>query len=427
MNTKIEKLENNQVKLEITIDAEKFEEGLQKAFFRNAKHFVVPGFRKGKAPRNLVEKHYGESVLFEEAFNIVVPEVYDNIIKENNIDAVATPDIDIKQIGKDKELIFTAMVTVKPPVKLGKYKGIKAPKKEYKVSDEDINNAILEMAEKNARIITAEDGKAVESKNIALIDFEGFVDGTPFEGGKGTNHQLEIGSGTFIPGFEDQVIGMKVSEEKDVKVTFPENYYSKELAGKEAIFKVKLNEIKIKELPEIDDEFAKDVSEFDTLAELKADKKEHMEEENEKRAKFEIEEEAIKQVVEATEIDIPKVMIDLEIDEYIKEFETRLSYQGMNMDSYLELLGKNMLDVRKQYEEKATSNIKTKLTLEAIYKTENLEVSEEDMTAKLTEVAKAYGRDAEEFVKNANEQMKSYVTEELKYDKAVKFIMENAK
>jgi trigger factor len=427
MNTKIEKLENNQVKLEITIDAEKFEEGLQKAFFRNAKHFVVPGFRKGKAPRNLVEKQYGESVLFEEAFNIVVPEVYDNIIKENNIDAVATPDIDIKQIGKDKELIFTAMVTVKPPVKLGKYKGIKAPKKEYKVSDEDINNAILEMAEKNARIITAEDGKAVENKNIAVIDFEGFVDGTPFEGGKGTNHQLEIGSGTFIPGFEDQVIGMKVSEEKDVKVTFPENYYSKELAGKEAIFKVKLNEIKIKELPEIDDEFAKDVSEFDTLAELKADKKEHMEEENEKRAKFEIEEEAIKQVVEATEIDIPKVMIDLEIDEYIKEFETRLSYQGMNMDSYLELLGKNMLDVRKQYEEKATSNIKTKLTLEAIYKTENLEVSEEDMTAKLTEVAKAYGRDAEEFVKNANEQMKSYVTEELKYDKAVKFIMENAK
>jgi trigger factor len=427
MNTKIEKLENNQVKLDITIEAEKFEEGLQKAFFRNAKHFSVPGFRKGKAPRSVVEKHYGESVLYEEAFNIVVPEVYDSIIKENNIEAVATPDIDITQIGKGKELILSAVVTVKPPVKLGKYKGIKAPKKEYKVTDEDINKAITEMAEKNARIITAEEGRKVENKDTAVIDFEGFVDDVAFEGGKGTNHQLEIGSGTFIPGFEDQVIGMKVGEEKDIKVTFPEEYYSKDLAGKEAIFKVKVNEIKIKELPAIDDEFAKDVSEFDTLEELKADKKVHMEEDNEKKAKFEREEEAIKMVVESTEIDIPKVMIDLEIDEYIKEFETRLSYQGMNLDSYLKLLGKDMADVRKQYEEKATTNIKTKLTLEAIYNEEKLEITDEDINAKLTEIAKSYGRDVEEFLKSANEQMKTYVKEELKYDKAVKFIMDSAK
>ena len=427
MNAKVEKLENNQVKLEITIGADKFEEGMQKAFFRNAKYFNVPGFRKGKAPRNIVERYYGESVLYEEAFNIVVPEVYDEVIKENNIEAVAAPDIDITQIGKGKDLVFTATVTVKPEVKLGKYKGIKIDKKDYPVTEEDIQKHLDEMANKNARIITAEEGEEAKKGNTVVIDFDGSVDGVPFEGGKAENYSLELGSGSFIPGFEDQVEGMKVGEEKDIKVKFPENYFSKELSGKGAIFKIKLHEIKKKELPVIDDEFAKDVSEFDTLAELRADLKEHIEEENARKAKYEEEEEAISKILEKTEIDIPKVMIDNEIDEYLKDFETRLSYQGMNLDMYMQLMGKDILDIRKEYEERATRNIKTRLTLEAIFKAEDLEVTDEIVNEKLAEAAKAYGRDADEFVKKATDQMKDYVREEAKYDVAVKFIMANAK
>ena len=427
MNAKVEKLENSQVKIDITIEAEKFEEGMQKAFFRNAKHFNIPGFRKGKAPRNIVEKYYGESVLYEEAFNIVAPEVFDKVIKENNIEAVATPNIDITQIGKGKDLIFTAVVTVKPEVKLPQYKGIKVEKKKYKVTDKDVDNAIKEMASKNARLVTVDGRYKVKEGSTVVIDFEGFIDGVPFEGGKAENHSLEIGSGAFIPGFEEQLIGMKNGEEREIEVTFPEEYFSKDLAGKPATFKVKVNEIKQKELPAIDDEFAKDVSEFDTLEELKADTKKHMEEENERKAKFEEEENAIKQIVEKAEIEIPKVMIDLEIDDYVKEFETNISYQGMNLDSYLKLIGKDIVDFRKGYEERATVNLKTKLILEAIFKAENLEVKEEDIAEKLREFAKSYGKNPEEFVNNATDQMKEYLKEELKYNTAVKFIMDNAK
>ncbi|MBO5178920.1 MAG: trigger factor [Clostridia bacterium] len=427
MNAKVEKLENSQVKIEITIEAEKFEEAMQKAFFRNAKHFAVPGFRKGKAPRNIVERHYGESILYEEAFNIAAPDVYDEVIKENNIEAVASPEIDITQIGSGKDLVFTAVVTVKPEIKLGKYKGLKVEKKDYPVTDKEIDEHIKQMAEKNARIVSADKRHKLKNGDTAVIDFEGFVDGVPFEGGKAEGHSLEIGSGAFIPGFEDQLVGMKIEEEKEIEVTFPEEYFSQELAGKPAIFKVKLNEIKMKELPEIDDEFAKDVSEFDTLAELKEDVKEHIQEENEKRAKFEEEEEAIKAILDKTEVEIPRVMVDNEIDGYIKDLETRLSYQGLKLDMYLDMMGKNILDVRKEYEEKAENNVKTRLVLEEIFKKEELEVKEEDVNEKLAEFAKSYGRDADEFVKNATEQMKEYVKEELKYTIAVKFIMANVK
>lgn len=427
MNVNIEKLENSKVKLEITIEAEKFEEGLQKAFFRNAKYFNVPGFRKGKAPRNIVEKHYGESVLYEDAFNIIVPEIYDLAIKENNIEAVNTPDIDITQIGSGKDLIFTALVTVKPEVKLGKYKGLKIEKRNYKVADKDIENRLEEMADKNSRIITAAEGKKVELGNTAVIDFEGFVDEIPFEGGKADNYSIEVGGGTFIPGFEEQLIGMKQGEEKEVKVTFPENYFSKDLAAKDAIFKVKLHEIKIKELPNIDDEFAKDTSEFETLEELKADIKQDLEEENTKKAKFEEEEEAIQKVVEKTEIDIPQIMIDTEIDNNIKDLETNLSYQGMNLDTYMKLIQKSIVDLRDEYKEKAERDIKVRLTLESIFKAEKIEIKEDDITEKLKEIAKRYGRDSEEFASKATEQMKDYVKEELKYDLAIKYIMENIK
>mgnify|MGYP003291248457 CR=1 FL=1 len=428
MNAKIEKLDNNEVKLEITIGADKFEEGLQKAYFKNAKHFSVPGFRKGKAPRNIVEKHYGESVLYEDAFNAIVPDIYEEIIKENNLEVVSHPNIDITQIGKGQDLIFTATVTVKPEVKLGKYKGVKVEKKEYKVSKEDIENKIKEMAEKNARVISGDENSVLEKGDTAVIDFEGFVDEVAFEGGKGENYPLELGSNSFIPGFEDQLIGFKMGEETDVNVTFPENYFSAELAGKPAVFKVKVNDIKKKELPEINDEFAKDVSEFDTLKELEADVKSKLEEENAKKAKYEMEEEAIKAIVDATTIDIPEVMIHNEIHEYIHEMESRLAYQGLGLEQYLQMMGQSIEDLEEDYKEKATSNIKTKLTLEAIFKAENIEVTEEDINEKLLDVAKAYGRkDAEEFVKKATAQLKEYAKEELKYDKAVKFIMENAK
>ena len=428
MNAKIEKLDNNQFKLEITVGADKFEEAMQKAYFKNAKHFSVPGFRKGKAPRNIVEKHYGEGVLYEDAFNFIAPEFYGEAIDEHKLEVVSQPAIDILEIGSGKDLVFTATVTVKPEVKLGKYKGIKVEKKEYKVEKEDISNKLKEMAEKNARVISGDENSILDNGDTAVIDFEGFVDDVAFEGGKGENYPLVLGSNSFIPGFEDQLIGFKMGEDTEVNVTFPENYFSKELAGKPAVFKVKINDIKKKELPAIDDEFAKDVSEFDTLKELEADVKTKLEEENAKKAKYEMEEEAIKTIVEATEIDIPEVMIHDEIHQYIHEMESRLAYQGFGLEQYLEMMGQTIEELEEDYKERATTNVKTKLTLEAIFKAENIEITDEQIDAKLLDVANAYGRkDAEEFVKKATPQLKEYAKEELKYDSAVKFIMENAK
>ncbi len=428
MSAKVEKLENNEVKLTITIGADKFEEGMQKAFFRNAKYFSVPGFRKGKAPRNIVEKKYGESVLYEDAFNIVVPDEYELAITENNLEVVSEPKIDLVQIGSGKDLIFTATVTVKPEVKLGKYKGIKVEKKEYKVTSDDIDNKLKEMAEKNARIIAGDEKSVLDLGDTAVIDFEGFVDDKAFEGGKGENYPLVLGSNSFIPGFEDQLVGFKMGETTDVNVIFPENYFSKDLAGKPAVFKVKVNDIKKKELPKIDDEFAKDVSEFDTLKELKADVEKKLAEENEKKAKYEMEEEAIKSIVDSTEINIPEVMIHNEIHEYIHEMESRLSYQGLKLEQYLQMMGQSMDDLEADYHERAENNVKTKLTLEAISKAENITPTDEDINNKLLETAKNYGRkDAEDFVKKATPQLKEYAKEELKYELAVKFIMDNAK
>ena len=427
MNVKVEKLENSIVKLEITVEPEKFEEGMSKAFFKNAKYFSVPGFRKGKAPRARVEKYYGEHVLYEDAFNEIAPEIYEEAIKENNIEPVARPEIDITQIGNGKELIFIATVTVKPEVELGEYKGIKIEKKEYPVTDEDVENSIKAMAENNARIITCDDDKIIEKGDTTVIDFEGFVDGEAFDGGKGENYSLEIGSNTFIPGFEDQLIGLKKGEETEVNVSFPANYFSKELAGKPAVFKVKVNEIKTKEYPEMDDEFAKDVSEFDTLKELKDDTRTHLEEENNKKAKYEMEEEAISEVIDNAKVEVPKAMLEAEIDGYVHDMEHRLEHQGLSLDMYMQMMNIDILAVRDQYRDKAEHNILTRLVLEEIFKKENIEITDEDINKKLSDVAKEYGRDAEEFVAKATEQVKDFAREELKYDLAVKFIMDNIK
>lgn len=382
MNCKVEKTEKaNEVKLEITIEAEKFDNAMKKVYFQNAKYFNIPGFRKGKAPMNIVEKYYGAQIFYEDAFNEVATEAYDEALEANKIDAVSRPVVDIKQMEKGKDVIFTAVVQTKPEVELGKYKGIEIPKVEYKVEEKDIEHELGHMQEHNSRLITVDD-RALENGDIATIDFEGFVDGVAFDGGKAEGHELEIGSGSFIPGFEDQLVGMKIDEEREIKVTFPKEYFSKDLAGKEAMFKVKLHEIKRKELPELDDEFAKDVSEFDTLAELKASIKEKIEKNNEQRQKYETEDLAIKAVCEDVKVDIPSGMVEFEVENMMKDFEQRLSYQGLNLDQYLKMIGKTEEEMKKEYEPQAIEAIKSRLVLEAIIKAEKIEASEDEIKAK---------------------------------------------
>lgn len=425
MSIKVEKTENtNELKLTFNVPAEVFDAGMKKVYAKTAKYFNIPGFRKGKAPMSLVEKTYGSEIFYEDTFNEIVPEIFEKEVEENKLELVSKPEIDIVQMGKGKELIFTAIVQTKPEFKLGKYKGIALEKIEYNVTDEDINHELGHMADKNSRLVSIEN-EPVAEKDIAVIDFEGFVDGVPFEGGKAEKHELEIGSKTFIPGFEDQVIGMKIDEEKEINVKFPDEYFSAELAGKDAMFKVKLHEIKRKELPTLDDEFAKDVSEFDTIAELKNSIKEKLETENANKAKYETEEKAIETVCEATEIDIPSGMVDAEIDNMLKDIETRLSYQGLNMQQYLQMIGKSEEDIRKDYEEQAKKSVKSRLVLEAIVNSEKIEASEEEIAEKVKEMATNYGRDAEELMKN--EQLVNYISENMKAEKAIKFVVDNAK
>lgn len=425
MSVKVENTENkNEVKLSFVVEAEKFEEAMKKVYTKTAKYFNIPGFRKGKAPMQLVERQYGSEIFYEDAFNELVPEVYDVAIKENNVEAVSKPNLDITQMEKGKDLIFTATVQTKPEVKLGKYKGIEIKKIEYNVSEEDINHEIGHMQEKNSRLVSVDD-RPVENGDITVIDFEGSVDGVPFEGGKAEGHELEIGSNTFIPGFEDQIIGMKVDEEKDIKVKFPDEYFSKDLAGKDAIFKIKLHEIKKKELPKLDDEFAKDVSEFDTLEELKNSIKEKIDVENKNKEKYETEEEAIKTVCENTEIDIPSGMIEVEIDNMVKDIEGRLSYQGLKLEQYLQMVGKTEEDMRKEFEDQAKKSVKSRLVLAAVVKAEKLEASEEEVGEKIKEMAKQYNRPEDELL--ANEQLRSYIAESMKTEKAIEFIVKNAK
>ena len=425
MNVKVENTENkNEVKLTFNIEAEKFEEAMKKVYAKTAKYFNIPGFRKGKAPMQLVERQYGSAIFYEDAFNELVPEIYDNAIKENNVEAVSKPNIDIVQMEKGKELIFTAVVETKPEVELGKYKGIEIKKIEYTTSDKDIEHELGHMAERNARLVSVED-RAVENGDITTIDFEGSIDGVAFEGGKAENHELEIGSHTFINGFEDQIVGMKLEEEKDIKVKFPDDYFSKDLAGKDAVFKVKLHEIKKKELPKMDDEFAKDVSEFDTLDELKNSIKEKLDTQNVEKAKYETESEAIKAVCENAKLDIPNGMVEVEIDNMMRDMETRLSYQGLNMNQYLQMMNKTENDVRDNFRGQATESIKTRLVLEAIVKAEKIEATPEEITEKIKEMASQYGRKEEEL--QENEQLKEYLSASIENEKAIDFIVKNAK
>ena len=425
MNCKLENTKNaNEVKLEITVEAAKFEDAMKKVYFQNAKYINIPGFRKGKAPMNVVEKYYGKEIFYEDAFNEVAGEAYEQALKENNVEAVSRPNIDVVQIEKGKDLIFTAVVQTKPEVELGKYKGIEIPKIVYNVTDESIEAELKQMQDRNARLVTVE-GKAVEKGNTTVIDFEGFVDGKAFEGGKAENYELEIGSGAFIPGFEDQIVGMKADEEKEIKVKFPEEYFSTELAGKDATFKVKVHEIKAKELPKLDDEFAKDVSEFDTLAELKASIKEKQESQNADKAKYEKQEAAMKAVCENMKVEIPAGMIELETENMLKDIEQRLSYQGMQLEQYLQMLGKTAEEMKKEYEPQATEAIKSRLALEAIIKAEKIEATVEEIDSKIKEMAENYNKKEEEIKENEN--LRRYIKEGIESEKAIDFIVSNAK
>jgi len=425
MSIKVEKTDNkNELKLEFTVEAAKFDETMKKVYFKTAKYFNIPGFRKGKAPMNIVEKYYGKEIFYEDTFNEILQEVYEKELHENDITAVSYPDLDVKQIGKGQDLIFTAVIQIKPEVKVEKYKGIELKKIEYNVSDEDINHELGHMQDRNSRIVTVED-RAVANGDITVIDFEGFVDGVAFDGGKAEGHELTIGSNTFIPGFEEQIIGMKADEEKEIKVKFPEEYFSKDLAGKDATFKVKLHEIKKKELPKLDDEFAKDVSEFDTLDELKASIKEKLQKENDSKAKYETEEAAIKAVCDKTEIDIPSGMIETEIDNMEKDIENRLKYQGLTLDSYLQMIGKTKDEFRKEYEEQAKNSVKSRLVLEAITKKEKIEASDKEIDEKIKEMAENYGKTEDEL--KDNESLRNYIKGSIETEKTIELIVKNAK
>ena len=425
MSSKLEKLEKNVATLEITVSAEKLEEGIAKAYIKNAKKFNIPGFRKGKAPRKLIEKYYGEGIFYEDAINEVCPEAYEEAIKEHNLEPVDRPSIDILEIESGKGIVFKAEVTVKPEVELGQYKGIEVEKKEYNVTDEDVENELEILRNRNARIIDVTD-RPVKRGDIVTIDFKGFIDDKEFDGGSAENYKLEIGSGRFIPGFEEQLIGATIGNEVDVNVTFPEDYRSEELAGKPALFKVTVKEIKEKELLPLDDEFAKDVSEFDTLEELKADIKRKKLEEAERMAKNEYENDLIKKVVQNAKVDIPEVMIDNQIESMIRDFDYQLRFQGLDLDSYMKYMNISYEEMKQSYKEAAEDRVKTQLVMEAITKAENIEVTDEELEAEVEKTAKQYNQDVEKFRKSLRERDIEYIREGLQLQKTIDFLVEHS-
>lgn len=426
MEVRVENAGTNTVKLEIKVPAQEFNKGIDKAYRKDANKFNVPGFRKGKAPKEIIEKIYGEEVFYEDAVNFVIDETYPKAIEENNLEPVDRPEVDIVDIGHGKDLVYTASVTVKPQVELGEYKGLEVSKVEYPVADEDVEKQLGQMREKNARIIAKEDG-TVEKGDTAVIDFEGFVDGIPFEGGKGTNYQLEIGSGTFIEGFEDQLIGKKTGEETDVSVTFPEDYKASALAGKPAIFKVTVNEIKYKELLPLDDEFAKDVSEFETMDELKVDIRKKLQESNDSRAKKQIEDSIVKKAVDNANVEIPEVMVDREVDYTMEDIRYRLSYQGMTLEQYAEFLNTSIEKMKEDYRDMAYNKVKTQLVLESIGKVEGVSASDEEIDAEIEKTAKQYNQDMKKFMDSIKERERNLIKNDIITNKTVDLLVANSK
>ncbi|MDQ0339468.1 trigger factor [Caldalkalibacillus uzonensis] len=427
MSAKWEKLENNQGVLTVEVDKEEFAKALDQAFKKVVKKVNVPGFRKGKVPRKIFEARFGVESLYQDALDIILPEAYQQAVEETGIEPVDRPEVDIEQLEKDKNLIFKATVTVKPEVQLGEYKGLEIPEKDFSVTDEQVEEELNRARERQAELVVVEDGE-VQEGDTAVIDFEGFIDGEAFEGGKGENYSLEIGSKTFIPGFEEQLVGMKKGEEKEIQVTFPEDYHAEEFQGKEATFKVKVKEIKRKNLPELDDEFAKDVSEFDTLEEYKADLRQKLEE----RAKQEEEnykrETVVEKAAENATIDIPQVMIDHEIEHMVRDFEQRLRLQGLDLDTYFSFSGTDKEGLKEQFKDDAEKRVRINLTLEAIAKAEEIEVTDEEIEAELDKLAEMYGRDKEEIKKifTAQGNMET-IQQDIRFRKTIDLLVNHSK
>lgn len=425
MNVKVDKQENSKVVLEFTMDKETFEKELDKAFHKNAKYFKVPGFRNGKVPRNVVEKVYGEGVLYETVIEDNVDDEYRKAVEDNKLEVVSKPELDVKQIGKGKDLIYTVTLFVKPEATVKKYKGLEVKKIDSKVSKKDVDAAIESDRQKNARVVSVDD-RNLQKDDISTIDFEGFVDGVAFEGGKAENFELTIGSGQFIPGFEDQLIGMKIGEEKEINVTFPKEYHAENLAGKPAMFKVKLISIKSKILPELDDEFAKDVSEFETLADYRKDVEKKVKKQKEESAKNQKEIAVIDKLVENTEVVIPESMIDDEVESMSNQFASNLAYQGLDLKTYCMYMNTTEEEFKKNLRPEAEKNVKLKLALDAIEKLEEIKVEAKEIDEKIDELKKQYGSENTNDDLNKNENVRHYMEEKIKQDKLMKIIVDSA-
>ena len=423
MSTQVEKLENSAVSFEIAISAEEFEAAVEKAYRKNIGRMKVQGFRPGKAPRAIVEKMYGEGAFYDDAINIALPAAYDKTVEELELSPVDRPEIDVKEISKESGVVLTVKVTVKPEFTLAAYIGVKAKRPDTAVTKEDINTELSAMQNRNGRSITVTD-RAVMDGDTANIDFEGFVDSVPFEGGKGEAFDLKIGSGQFIPGFEEQLIGASIGDTVEVKVDFPEEYHAENLAGKPALFKVTVNSITAVQLPELDDEFAKDVSEFDTLDELKADLSAKISERKEKSGKTELENQILETIAKDTKMEIPEVMINSQIDLLIRDFEMQMRYQGATLDAYLEYTGMSIEEMREQFKERAEGQVKTSLIIEAIGKAENIKPAEDEISAEYDRLAKLYNMEADKIRENIKEDD---IADSLASSKTVEFLVENAK
>lgn len=426
MSVQVENLEKNMVKLTIEVSADKVEEALKAAYAKQKGKISVPGFRKGKVPMAMIEKLYGPEIFYEDAANILMQEVYPEAVIESGVDIVSQPTVDVTQLEKGKPFIFTAEVAVKPEVTLGKYKGVTVTKIDTSVSEEEVMEAVERERNNNARTITVED-RAIAEGDTAVIDFEGFVDGEPFEGGKAENHSLEIGSHSFIDTFEEQLIGKNAGDELDVNVTFPEEYHAAELAGKPAVFKVKIHEIKARELPELDDEFAQDVSEFDTLEEYKESVKKDLEKRKEDDAKRTKEDEAIGKIIEKSTMEIPDAMIETQVNSMVQDFAQRLAGQGLSLDQYMQFSGMTVDKLKEQVRPEAVARIQSSLVLEQIAKEENIEITEEEIDAEIEKMASMYGMDVAKLKELTGETERESIKRDLAIPKAVDLIMDNVK
>lgn len=425
MSYEVENLEHSMAKITIEVSADVFEAAVVKAYNKNKNRISLPGFRKGKAPRKLIEKQYGSGIFYEDAAEIAVPEAYREVAKECGLDIVSRPEIDIVEIESGKPFIFTATVAVKPEAKLGQYKGIEVDKQEVKIQAADVNAEIDRVREQNARIMTMDD-REIEMNDIAVIDYEGFLDGVPFEGGKGEDYSLTIGSHTFIDTFEDQLIGKKPGDEVDVNVTFPEEYHSEELKGKPVTFKVVIKEVKVKELPEADDEFASEVSEFETMKEYKASVKKMLTDRRMAQINAEKENQALEKVMELAEVDMPGPMVEEQVSQMINEFASRLGQQGLSIDQYMQMTGMQPQMLMDQMRPEAEKRIKSRLVLEAVAKAENITATDDDIEEQLKKMAEMYHLSVEKLKEGMEEEDRKQVAEDVMVEKAAEFLVKES-